>query len=548
MMKKYLALLTFIAVASLAACGNGGGGNVPQLVKGTGAATAPTPQGGAVLVGVGDSLTFGEQADMMLGAPTPNPGTALGYVPPGQPSGFFAVMYDCVTSTTATCNHVPYSILNPTLPANASLVNNVLPLIGGPGLGNEIIITAPPNPTLGTLQTGCEPFNLAAYGASTWEGTRLNATAGIADLGIPGLTMHEAVAMNGPYEGPPTQSTSGCGYATLPNDPTSGGLQSLVQSENQLFLPVLGEFYPAYGSSLTELNVATGMSPKLTTVWLGANDLLKYIFSAGTAPSSDTPTQMATDLTQIVKALTAKGSKVLIADLPTMMPTTGTSVPYFFPQAKISADLQALGLPAAAADAITAYVGTKYGVTTGGYITVSAMFTIFATCENPKTAAMCVTPNLDPSGAGSGLGNEYLPPAFVAQVQAVNAAYNQAIDGVAKQFASAAPGQVALVNINALFQQASSGGGSTLPGLPAPLTLQYGGGLVSWDGLHPSNAGYAIIANDFIATADTPAASGGLGMTIPPLSLVQLLQIAGNDPYDPYVLKAGNPSSPFPLP
>jgi lysophospholipase L1-like esterase len=540
MMKKYLAFFALVAVAALAACGGqGGGGNVPQLVKGTGAATAPTPAGGPLLIGVGDSLTAGEQSDGLLGVATTFSGSSYpgNAVYPGQVSGWYADLYDCLTSTGGACNHTPYSA------SNLSVVTGVLPLINAPGLGTQIVINA--TTLFANTQSGCSAFNDSAFGATTWQGTRVSPSTGIGDLGVPGITMHEAVYMTGPYEGPPTQSASGCGYATLPNDPTSGGLQSLVESENQLFLPVLGEYSTAYGSNLTMLNVATGMSPKLTTVWLGANDLLKFIFSAGTAPTSDTPTQMAADLTKIVKTLTATGSKVLIADLPTLLPTTGNPVPQFFPQAKLSADLQALGIPSAAAGAIVTYVGTTYGITAGGYLTETGFLDIVEAC-NAKPAT-CATPALDPSGPGSGLGAVYLTPAFAAEVQAVNAGYNQAIDGVAQQFAAAAPGQVALVPINTLFQAASTTG-VTLPGLPGPLTLQFGGGLVSWDGLHPSNAGYAVIANEFITTADASAASGGLGMTIPPLAAAQLTGIAATDPYDPYVLKAGNPLSPFPLP
>jgi lysophospholipase L1-like esterase len=544
MKKNYLALLTLATIASLAACGSGGGGNVPQLVKGTGAATAPTPLGGPMLIGVGDSLTAGEQSDALLGAPTTSSLSAYpgGSVYPGQVSGWFADMYDCLNATGGVCNHTPFSLVPPsTLPNNPS--DAVLPLIRAPGVGTQIVLNATTG--FANTQSGCSAFNDSAFGAGTWTGTRENPTAGLADLGVPGITMHETIYMNGPYEGPPTQSTSGCGYATLPNDPTSGGLQSLVEAENLYFLPVLGGYYPAYGSNLTELNVAVGMKPKLTTVWLGANDLLKFIFSAGTAPASDTPTQMAADLTKIVSSLTATGSKVLIADLPTLLPTTGNPVPQFFPQTKLSADLQALGIPAAAAGAIVSYVGTTYGVTTGGYLTETGMLDVVEGCASAP--ATCTTPKLDPGGAGTGLGSAYLTPAFAAEVQALNAGYNQAIDGVAQQFAAKAPGQVALVSINTFFTQASTTG-VTIPGLPGPLTLQFGGGLVSWDGLHPSNAGYAEIANYFIATADAPAASGGLGMTIPQLALNQLLGIVITDPYDPYVLKAGNPQSPFPLP
>ena len=53
----------------------------------------------------------------------------------------------------------------------------------------------------------------------------------------------------------------------------------------------------------------------------------------------------------------------------------------------------------------------------------------------------------------------------------------------------------------------------------------YGGGLASLDGLHPSNTGYAIIANTFIQTLDT-----AFGLTIP---AVNIPAIHATDPYAP---------------
>ncbi len=539
MMNKHVTrTLAILALSALAACGSS---TTPPH---TTPAVAPTPAGGPLLIGVGDSLTAGEQSDALLGVATTSSESAYpnNAVYPGQDNGWWAIMYDCLTSTGATCNHTSYST------TNASLA--VLPLIGAPGLGTQIVLNA--TTLLADTQSGCSTFNTEAFSSTGWQATRLSPSIGIADLGVPGITMHEAVAMTGPYEGPPTQTSSGCGYATIKGDPTSGGLQSLVESENQLFLPVLGAYKAAYGANSTMLNVAVGMKPKLTTVWLGANDLLKYIFSAGTAPSSDTPQQLATDLTKIVKSLTATGSKVLVADLPTLLPTTGRSVPQFFAQPYLAADIATLlvvesggAIPEKTAleygDAIVADLGTQFGVTSGGYLTESGFLAtveqavplIEANPTNPDFAAI----ELDPTTKGSGLGSAYLTPAFAAQVQALNAAYNQAIDKVATSSGSS----VALVPIDTFFTQASTSG-IAIPGV-GTVTLQFGGGLVSWDGLHPSNLGYAVIANEFISTADT-----SFGLTIPPLSATQIGQIVSTDPYDPFVIKAINPESPFPLP
>jgi len=57
------------------------------------------------------------------------------------------------------------------------------------------------------------------------------------------------------------------------------------------------------------------------------------------------------------------------------------------------------------------------------------------------------------------------------------------------------------------------------------LTTQHGGGLFSFDDIHPSDTGYAIIANEFIKTMNRR-----LGTDILPVNLVQ---VAANDPFIP---------------
>jgi lysophospholipase L1-like esterase len=527
MMKHFTRPIAILAIAALTACGGGTGPTVQPPTN-----SSPAPVGltttGVALVGVGDSLTAGYQSSGFLGVPSVSvsPGPVSAYpgnaVYPGQDSGFWAILNDCVNSTGATCNHTSFSTTNVSLAS--------LPLIKAPGLADQLILTAS---GLAPVQSACSSFNTQAYSSSGWAATRVNPAASVTDLGVPGITMHEAIAMYAPLTGP--SNAANCGYLTLPGDPTSGGLQSLVTGESELFYPVLGGYLTNFhGNSLTELNVAVALKPKLATVWLGANDLLKYIFSNGQSPISDTPTQMATDLTQIVASLKASGAKVLVADLPNVLTTA-----QFFPQAKLNADLQSLGVPAAAAGAIVSYVGTTYGVTAGGYLTESGFLSIVQNCSlNPAT---CVTPPLDPSGAGSGAGGAYITPAFAAQINAANTAYNTAIDSVATGSGTG----VALVPITATFTSIAGTGVPLGPGMTA--TLQFGGGLLSWDGLHPSNLGYAIIANAFIQAADSPSPTG-LGLTIPPLSNAQIGGIAQTDPYDPFVIKTIDPGSPFPLP
>lgn len=54
------------------------------------------------------------------------------------------------------------------------------------------------------------------------------------------------------------------------------------------------------------------------------------------------------------------------------------------------------------------------------------------------------------------------------------------------------------------------------------LTTQFLGGLFSLDGVHPSNTGYALFANEFITTLNTTFAAG--------IPLVSVREIEKNDP------------------
>lgn len=524
MLKQITRPLAILAIGALTACGGGGSQATP----------VPLPPiarpAGTVIVGVGDSLTAGYQSGGLLGDPTvTSPLSAYpgGAVPPGQESGFFALFYQQATG------------------APSAAAAGVLPLIKGPGLGSQIVLNA--TTLIANTHLSCDAFNQQAYSLSTWSSTRLGNTNGTTDLGVPGITMHEAVTMHAPLTGPQTPNAAGTGcnpYPVLPGDPTSGALQSLVNGESDTFYPVLGSFSGQLGPNLTELNAALALSPNIATVWLGANDLLKYIFSAGLSPISDSPQQMATDLTQIVTSLKAGGAKVVVGDLPNVLTT-----PQFFPQAKFVPDIATMlvvaskgAIPPAAAGSyatgVSGALATNYGLTAGSYLTESGFFSVVSQAAALITANPAA-PNfaaiqLDPSGKGTGLGGAYITPAFAVQVQTVNTAYNQAIDGVA------ASTGVALAPVTATFNTIATSGYAVGA---QTMTLQFGGGLLGWDGLHPSNVGYAAIANLFIGAADTT-----YGLTIPQLSAAQIGAIAGSDPYNPAVIKAVNPLSPFPLP
>ncbi len=519
--------LAILAIIAMTACSS---------TKNTGVPSGPVlPANGGLtqqnFVGIGDSLTFGEEGSGELGAIDTSSVSALpgGLVQTTQTNGFWALMYAQKNGIT-----LDPTIGNWNVDTVLGTVNSPLPLIKAPGLGGELVVSSVSPPFTAT-HSSCDSFNQLAYSSSGWVSTRVNPGGPIADLGVPGMTMHEAVSMIAPLTGPPNGPN--CGYVTLPGDPTSGNLQSLIASESENYYPVLGQFSSVLGRNATALNSAVYLKPQLATVWLGANDMLKFIFSHGQAPTTDTPTQLASDLTKIVTTLEASGTKVVVGNLPDLLGNQGAEepLPQFFPQPKLSADLQALGVPSAAADATAAYVSAHYTQGNGGFLTESGFFAVVAQVQGGS-----VTPNLDPSGTGSGDGPLYLDQSFATQAIALNAGYNQAINAVA------AGTGAGLADVQTAFQQLDSNG---YPFGPFTLTLQFGGGLVSYDGLHPSNTGYALLANLFIGAADTK-----FSLTIPPLTAAQIGTggqangIEENDQNNPYVIKSLNPAWPFPLP
>jgi lysophospholipase L1-like esterase len=525
MMKRIAQSLATIAIVSLAACagGTGGGSALPS-----GPPNPAYPAGSTTLarvVGVGDSLTAGTQSNGTMGVSyLGNPVSALpgGLVPATQTNGFFALLQEQIAGGT-----VASAVATISTPATS-----VLPLIASPGNGGQIVVSASA-PGFAPTQLSCNAFNQSMYSLAAIASYRANPTTLPLDVGVPGLTVHEAINMTNPHSGPPPGPVgSSCpSYPTVIGDPTSGGLQTLLDAEDSTFYPVLGSFAGKLGPNqpLTALNAALADRPTLSTVWLGANDLLKYTFSYGQAPS-DTPAQMTADLVQIITSLQSVGSKVVVANLPDIL-----ALPQFTKggptlAATMSAFLQKVGVPAPFATLIgtnaAANIQTNYGVSGNGYLTESGFLGAFSQCIaqfNGGAGTVNCNPVLDPSGAGSGRGSAYLPDAFAAQVQGLNTAYNAAIAAAATQ--TGAP----LVDIHQTFVNIATAGGVPI-NPPKCCSLAFGGGLLSFDGLHPSNTGYAILANSFITTINT-----AYGTSIPQVNAANVYNGAGGYPMpDPY--------------
>ena len=555
-----------VAMAALAACG--GGGNSASTIPAPGPSAAPALL--SRIVGVGDSLTAGYQSAGWLGATNvPNPlltGTPYAGAPApfGQENGWWSLLYEQAQTALTGAPFSPLAMAGPTSP---------LPLIAAPGIGNELV---PANPALtGGLEfgplygtapgAGCKANDQAAYSLSTVATTLVNPSGTPMDLGIPGLTIHEEIAMHQPL-------VPSC--ASIPGIPAA--VQGVVGGESEDFWPVLHGF-TNLGPSLTPLSAAVSLKPTLATVWLGANDLLKYAFSAGQWQGDDTSVaQVQSDITTIINQLKASGAKVVVANIPDILVApqfftvqdpavlTGELAPTLQPsvcdiQANAACTIElfatsqspALPISLSEAQSLVVAVSNAYGLgattSTPGYLTETGMLTTIETLgavikanptllANPTALATALTGalQLDPSGAGTGLGGNYFTPAWAAQVQSVNDNINNGI------LAAAQATNTPLVDTKTLEDNLSWKG--AIGANPNPYFLQaltinpgkcctlgFGGGILSFDGLHPSDTGYALIANAFIQTINT-----AYGTTINPVSPINVYNGTGYFYPDPF--------------
>lgn len=486
------AIVAGLVAVSLAACS--GGSTTP----------APPGNGGSPganllsrIVGVGDSLTAGVQSNALLGVDiVPNPLGKLSpfpIVPNTQGHGFWALLWSQANGGA-----------NPLNPAISPI-----PLMVPPGLGSILLPTVTGGLTL--IVATCQGPAAVATTYSTALQTRIAPTTVPMDLGVPGQTLREAIIMGSPV--------APCNGQGLPSQflPLNG----IIQSEDTYLWPVLGNF----PQGTTQLQAAVSLKPTLATVWLGNNDLLHYAFSNGVFPPTD-PGQFQSDTVQVIQTLQKAGARVVISNLFDVLTaaqfTNLGKLPAYF-----TLYLAPYGVnqqqAVAAAQAEQAYYQATYAIGNGAFLTESgwfkSLFAVLYSLQNQIPLQQVLASPTFQLAAG-----DFVSDSVAANTQKYNNLYNAAIA------AAAAQTHVPLVDNHAfLANVVANGGYIPYPGNPKCCSLFLFGGLTSDDGLHPSNSGYALIANNWISTIDS-----ALGANIPQLSTAQLEAINAGDLYSPH--------------
>jgi hypothetical protein len=257
------------------------------------------------------------------------------------------------------------------------------------------------------------------------------------------------------------------------------------------------------GNNKSQMNEAIALNPTVLFVWIGNDDALAGDESG--TPSAMTPVASFTQqYQQLLTTLhTQTKATLIVANIPDV-----TAVPYLTPAATVIADF------AAATGISQAQATTVLGIQPGNLVNATGL-------QQVQTDVTAIQLGVAP-GALTDAG--FLDATEISAIQSTVDQYNAAI---AQQVA--AVGGV-LVDVST-FDAGLVQNGATINGYHA--TTAFLGGLFGLDGLHPTNTGYALLANEFIDTMNTSLNTK--------FAEVNVSAIAAADPYfGPNIKPAGS--------
>ena len=254
----------------------------------------------------------------------------------------------------------------------------------------------------------------------------------------------------------------------------------------------------------TQLAQAASLGPTFVTLWIGNNDVLGAAVR-GRAIDGVTMTPAATFRTVyqgIVDALKATGARIVAANLPDV-----TTIPFVSTIPPVVVN-PATRQPVLVNGQVVPLMGPSGPLPSGSKVTLAAATLLAQGIGIPAALGGRATLS---GGVCTGClpDDVVLDPGELTLIRDRVTADNQAIRDICQA------AQVPVLDINALLQEfATSGrdvGGVTLT------TAFLTGGLVSYDGIHPTELGYAVIANEWIKLIN---ANGG---NLPEVDLLPFL-------------------------
>jgi len=294
----------------------------------------------------------------------------------------------------------------------------------------------------------------------------------------------------------------------------------------------------------TQQAQALSLNPTLISCWIGNNDVLGYATSGGTSPSSPTDAPTFGFLySQLATALAESEAKVVVANIPdvTSVPFFTTIGPrvaagvagakvlnpnivglYYQKHGKIVANPQQdfTNFDELVPPLITLVGGTYaplLGQPTGKWyrdLAAKLGYTI--------EIVMAANPGIDTTQAFGFHPQNPWPDALVLDAEEIDVAHT-AVTAFNSSIADAAgTNGFALFDANDFLADVAVNGYNPGGGLPTLYAAYIAGGLFSLDGVHPSNMGYAVVANKMIEALNEEFDTD--------IQYVNLRDISGNSP------------------
>ncbi len=259
----------------------------------------------------------------------------------------------------------------------------------------------------------------------------------------------------------------------------------------------------------TQFDQAKALHPTFVTLWIGNNDILGYATAGGT--TQFTPTSTFTALySQLADSIASLGAKVVVANIPDV-----AAIPYFTTVGTFLALETPWGLLKLSGAPGIFYQKSGETVASGiadslSLLTGQVLFTLPGLVYAPligkptgqfyRDHGIALPKGIDTTKPfGLNPQNPWpdaltLDPSEISTVESTTADYNNTIASLASKYG------FGLVDINSIFnsiRQKDFTGGVYFNGVHFTTTYLTGG-LFGLDGIHPTDQGQTIIANDFI--------------------------------------------------
>lgn len=280
-----------------------------------------------------------------------------------------------------------------------------------------------------------------------------------------------------PYTKTANLAVSGADSWSILHDRALARSPRAIASETELVL------FPRTGS---QIEIVEAIEPETVLCWIGSNDVLSAVLAYDQLNVSQLPLFMTSpqdfeaNYRELLFRLHGSARRVVLANIPNV-----TDIAFLLD----NEDLER-------------FLGPGKYLPEGSRTTLAALFMILLGFEDIN-----LFQNAD----------YVLDETEVALIEERTHALNGIIQEVAQEFG------FPVVNIAEKFREYALN-----PPIYAgvPITRRYLGGLFSLDGVHPSNIGHALVANEFLSILQS-----GYGWNAPLLSAATLNDIAAQDPF-----------------